>query len=491
MRANNVSNSNFRESLKNIKTHYSVNEKELLEYSRNYGRPLKKPAVLFHPETDLDIQEVVRFSNQHRLPLAIKGFGHSAGLHQEAFNGCLINIRKLREIKGIQELETGEKIIEAQAGASWKEVIDFSIRQKLMPPVYTDWLMLTLGGTLSYGGIGSASFRHGLQTDHVHQLEIITADSQIYVANQSENKDLYDAARAGLGQFGIFTRFQLKLTQAPSHVTLYKIVYTELSDFFHDAQVLMNSNSCDSIIAHFECNRPEVIEKRVGTHHFRSHDKLQELPHLNTRWLGILEVAKYHSLSNGETPILDLNTLKAQHSHIFKDIYSIEEYLNRVPPILDSDLEKKDSEHEECTLFFPYTKESEQLVLSFLADTTHDDIGYGTILFVPMKGSPIHTPFFRKPKTEDFFLLGILRRVSHQSTTSQKKMMTMNHDFYHIAQKELHACRYPCDSIMTTNWKDHYGELWDQYVTLKDRYDPHRIFSPGVGIQTHPQPLIP
>jgi cytokinin dehydrogenase len=40
--------------------------------------------------------------------------------------------------------------------------------------VWTDYLRLTVGGTLSNAGIGGQAFRHGPQIANVHELDVVT-----------------------------------------------------------------------------------------------------------------------------------------------------------------------------------------------------------------------------------------------------------------------------------------------------------------------------
>ncbi len=42
------------------------------------------------------------------------------------------------------------------------------------PPVFTDYIELSIGGTLSLGGIGGTSYRYGVQVDNVLSLEVVT-----------------------------------------------------------------------------------------------------------------------------------------------------------------------------------------------------------------------------------------------------------------------------------------------------------------------------
>jgi FAD/FMN-containing dehydrogenase len=49
------------------------------------------------------------------------------------------------------------------AGAKWSEVLAATLPQGLTPPVLTDYLELSVGGTLVVGGIGGTTSRYGMQ----------------------------------------------------------------------------------------------------------------------------------------------------------------------------------------------------------------------------------------------------------------------------------------------------------------------------------------
>jgi FAD/FMN-containing dehydrogenase len=53
-------------------------------------------------------------------------------------------------------------------------VLDRALPRGLTPPTLTDYQDLSVGGTLSVGGIGGAMFRYGAQVDNVVALEVVT-----------------------------------------------------------------------------------------------------------------------------------------------------------------------------------------------------------------------------------------------------------------------------------------------------------------------------
>ena len=76
----------------------------------------------------------------------------------------------------IRDLQPDRVVVDA--GATWKSVLDATLTQGLTPPVLTNYLGLSVGGTIAVGGIGGSSSRYGMQTDNVLELDVVTGDGQ-------------------------------------------------------------------------------------------------------------------------------------------------------------------------------------------------------------------------------------------------------------------------------------------------------------------------
>ena len=457
--------------LKNLKLNYITDKNILKTFSQNYGGPFHQPLAIVEPVNQQDIINLVVWANCHKIPLAVKGFGHSTGKQQEALQGIMINIRTLNQIRGISFNGEGESIIDVDSGVSWKELIDYTLAHNKIPYVITDWLLLTVGGTLCLGGIGAASFRYGLQADYLSEASIVTKEGELYTASPSQNHKLFDAIRGGLGQFGVVTALKIRLTQSPQSCLVHKIIYTNLNQFIKDSFTLLKKQNLNGIIAHFECNIESTIKKRLGTHY----KKLNKNAISQAKWLAILELTQFKFDTLKVKPLTD--NLKSDL--IFTDEYKIKDYLYRIPPILDSNLEKNSVQHTECTLFFPYNEKTLELISYFLDQLNYEILGYGTILFVPMNNSAIQSPYFIRPASKQFFLFGILsRHLNDQASTQFNKLID---DFYKKSLA-IGACRYPCDSLVTTDWPRHFGSKWEEFQALKRTFNPNNIYSPGLSI---------
>jgi len=74
----------------------------------------------------------------------------------------------------------GDAYADVGAGALWVEVLEECLRAGLGPRSWTDYLHLTVGGTLSNGGISGQAFKHGPQISNVLELEVVTSTPRPY-----------------------------------------------------------------------------------------------------------------------------------------------------------------------------------------------------------------------------------------------------------------------------------------------------------------------
>jgi hypothetical protein len=144
-------------------------------------------------------------------PVVARGCGHSTD-GRSLTDGILIDMRALATI---HEVRDGS--VRVDAGATWREVLEATLPQGLTAPVLTDILDVTVGGTLSAGGIGGTSHIHGTQAGNVIELEVATPDGDIVRCSPSHNRRLFDAIR-GTRLNGVITKAVLRLVPAPRSV---------------------------------------------------------------------------------------------------------------------------------------------------------------------------------------------------------------------------------------------------------------------------------
>ena len=70
-----------------------------------------------------------------------------------------------------------------------------------------------IGGITLAGGIGFLARKTGLTIDSLIAAEVVTAEGEVVQASEDSEPDLFWALRGGGGNFGIATRFQLRLAE--------------------------------------------------------------------------------------------------------------------------------------------------------------------------------------------------------------------------------------------------------------------------------------
>jgi cytokinin dehydrogenase len=134
------------------------------------------PAAVLRPRSVQDIVAMVRYANQHRLKVAIHGNGHSRYGQTQVEAGVVIDLRSLDAVR----VRTPDSA-DAQAGAFWSAVADATLPKGLTPRLFpgTCLALLTVGGTLSAGGIGMTSPHYGALVDNVTDLDVVTGDGSL------------------------------------------------------------------------------------------------------------------------------------------------------------------------------------------------------------------------------------------------------------------------------------------------------------------------
>jgi FAD/FMN-containing dehydrogenase len=115
----------------------------------------------------------------------------------------------LRPMKGI-EVDSGSRVCRAEAGLTWGEVDAAAQRHGL---AVTGGRMSTTGlaGLALGGGSGWLERQCGYTVDNLLSVETVTADGQILTASEHEHPELFWGTRGGGGNFGVATRFELRL----------------------------------------------------------------------------------------------------------------------------------------------------------------------------------------------------------------------------------------------------------------------------------------
>lgn len=166
---------------------------------RRAGAALVVEALTAH-----DVAAAVRTAGEHRVPVAVRGIGR--GLVPP---GCvLVSTRSLDTLVVRPQHRTAQ----LGAGVRWSSVLHATARHGLAPVCGADAAVGAVAH-LSCGGLGPVARSHGVSSDRVIGLEVVTGDGVLRSVSADENPDLFWALRGGRGALGIITSALVELVE--------------------------------------------------------------------------------------------------------------------------------------------------------------------------------------------------------------------------------------------------------------------------------------
>jgi FAD/FMN-containing dehydrogenase len=435
-----------------------VDEGSRAGVSQDAGRYVTHvPHAVLRPGSVADIQAMVRFCARHEIPVAPRGLAnttHGQGL----VGGLLIDMRALNTI---HEIGTDRAVVDA--GADWLQLTTAAHAKGLAPPALTGFLGLSLGGTLSLGGVPPA-IQSGGQVDSVIELEVVTGTGELRRCSDEHDRELFEGVLAGLGQYGIITKATVRLGPAPDQVRGHELAYPGITDFFRDFRTLLGRAEISEIYGDWW---------RPGEH--------GEVQHLSAfTFHSEAEPPDDQHVLRGLTPS---ETVISQ-SDFLPHVTRIDVAVEQLRELLDWDHLAKPW----LTLWLP-EESVEQYVTEVVQDLTPRDVGNGGfVLLYAHRRSKLTRPSLRLPQddSEWVYLFTVMTAGPPEAGAEfAQEMLDRNRRLYDRA-RALGGTRYPIESVPFTqdDWADHYGDRWPGLQELKRRVDPAGILTPGPGIFT-------
>ncbi|KAE8676060.1 Cytokinin dehydrogenase 5 [Hibiscus syriacus] len=163
--------------------------------SRDFGHIVKAvPLAVLHPSNPQDIAALIKLSYYSSVPfgIAAKGHGHSLRGQAMANNGVVIDMKSMNKHRngtGIRVLTTTDGLYTDVGGEQlWIDVLNKTLEHGLAPVSWTDYLYLTVGGTLSNAGISGQTCRYGPQISNVLEMDVIIFRKPLDKSSNGDNR---------------------------------------------------------------------------------------------------------------------------------------------------------------------------------------------------------------------------------------------------------------------------------------------------------------
>lgn len=432
------------------------------ELTTNFGHLFRSvPRLLVEPRAREDVAAAIRFARDQGLTVSARGGGHSQSHVGLSEGGILLAMTSLDRVL---QVDAERLTVDVEAGILWGALLRHLKPLGLAPPVLTNNLNVTVGGTLSVAGIGVASFRYGTQGDQVEELEVVTGAGETVICGPGRNEELFWSVIAGLGQCGVITRARLKLRRVKPLTRTYYLLYDDARGFLEDARVAMDSTRWDHLES-WASPSPQGT-KPVG-------GKRQVF----ARWF-----YPFHATVEFEagTEPDDRSLLEGLHPYemLYVDDLPTYDFFARLEPVFDLWKRGGTWEHvhawTECVM--PW-ESAPGLLEAVLPDLPPSILVGGHVLLWPAKGTTSRSRLFARPEGENLLGFGILPAIPARYWEEAKPML----DVVSRLAIAMGGKRYLSGYVEFTpeEWRDHFGPGWEPFLEAKRRYDPDAILNPG------------
>lgn len=422
----------------------------------DFGRIVfRTPRAVHRPVSPADIADVLRWATGQGVTVSARGQGHSIYGRALAEDGVVIDMSAMGAIGRVEP----DRVV-VEAGATWHAVLEATLKLGLTPPVLTNYLGLSIGGTIAVGGIGGTSSRYGLQTDNVLELAVVTGSGRELTCSPSVNADLFDAVRAGLGRSAIVTRAALRLVRAPARVRFYQLFYRDLAALTADQRRALAEQRFDHLQGailpdpaggwRYQLEGAVFHDGNAAPDDSRVLDGLSDI-----RSAAVVADAPYHDGMRAFAKFQQLLTTNGQWFH-----------------------------PQPWLLTFLRGSNAEEMARTILGGLTGADIGpFGRITYYPMSTTAVRTPLVRLPDEAVVFPFNLIRIPASNDRAGAERMVAQNRALYDRI-RGAGGVLYPVSAMpmSSDDWQRHFDSAWRPLQEAMRRYDPSGILTPGYDL---------
>jgi FAD/FMN-containing dehydrogenase len=425
----------------------------------DFGHLVRRlPEAVLLPASARDVAATVRWAARRGRGFAPRGRGHSVFGRAQVRDGIVADLTRLRAVHAVHR----DRVV-VDAGATWREVLAATLPRGRTPPVLTDYLDLSVGGTLAVGGVGATTARFGAQSDTVLDLEVVTGRGDVLTCSSERHADLFDAVRGGLGQVGVVTRATLRLVAAPARVRRYHLFYRDLGSFLADERQLDRDGRFDSVQG--AATASPAASPAGG-------------------WAYRIEAVKGFSGAQPDDDVL-LDGLSDDRPKARVASVSYAEHVDRLAA-----LEKALRANGQWALPHPW-------LTTFVGDSAvaavvgaeldrldPADLGaMGQVVLSPIRRATVRTPLLRLPPEPLGYAFNLIRVPATGDRACAARLVADNAAVYERV-RDAGGTLYPASAFPMSqgDWRRHFGPEFDRLRAAKRAFDPDGILTPGYEV---------
>jgi FAD/FMN-containing dehydrogenase len=166
----------------------------------------QRPELVAFPLDVDDVVEIVRFARARGFRVAPQRTGHNAAPLGPLENTILLKTDDLDTV----EIDASALRARVGAGVKWESVVP-RLSELGLAALHGSTPDVSIAGYGLGGGVGWYGRKHGLFTNSITAIELVTADGRLRRVDHEHEPELFWALRGGGGNFGVVTALEFRL----------------------------------------------------------------------------------------------------------------------------------------------------------------------------------------------------------------------------------------------------------------------------------------
>ncbi len=225
---------------------------ELVPYSYDASMNVHRPQAAVWPETTEQVSQIVKFANEHKIPVVPRGAGTSlSGGAVPIQGGIIIDLSKMNKIL---QINIESRYVRVQAGVVCDDLNRALAKHSfIFPPDPASSTVSTIGGNVNTNAGGIKGAKYGTTRDYVLGLEVVLPTGEVmrtgsYTMKCVSGYDLSKLFVGSEGTLGIVTEVTLKINPIPRHAMTAVATYAKLEDAGKAISQTMTSGVIPSVM---------------------------------------------------------------------------------------------------------------------------------------------------------------------------------------------------------------------------------------------------
>src|SRR5215218_2283415 len=168
----------------------------------------QRPAAVALPSDARGVADAVAYAQRHGLRVAPQATAHNQAPLGDMEDLFLVNVSRLQDVR----VDPAAKSVRVGAGVKWDRVAP-RLSAHGLAGLHGSSPDVGIAGYSLGGGMGWLARKHGLQTNAVTALELVTVDGELIRVDADHEPDLFWALRGGGGNFGVVTTIEFDVVE--------------------------------------------------------------------------------------------------------------------------------------------------------------------------------------------------------------------------------------------------------------------------------------